>query len=258
MKMKELEARTGVGRETIRYYIREGLLNEPERPKRNVAVYDENHVRRITLIKRLQHERFLPLAKIKDVLARGTAELEAEEMPSLLGFEFLLSARFGAEQSRQPVPLSEVTESTGITLREIEDMDQVGLVTIDKGGSLSKQDAGIVALWGQMRRAGYSEDRGYDISTFGRYVESANELAAKDVEIFLSNLPAHASIVDATQMAETGIVLTNDILGRLRLRAIIRELSRLNARVVQNTSPADALPANGKSVDKTPEEKKKA
>ncbi len=258
MKMKELEARTGVGRETIRYYIREGLLDEPERPKRNVALYNENHVRRITLIKRLQHERFLPLAKIKDVLARGTAELEAEEMPSLLGFEFLLSARFGAEQSRQPVPLSVVTESTGITLREIEEMDQVGLVTIDQGGSLSKQDAGIVALWGQMRRGGYTEDRGYDIAAFGRYVESANDLAAKDVEVFLSNLPANTSIVDAAQMAETGIVLTNDILGRLRLRAIIRELSRLNARVVQNTSPADALPASEKSDAPTSTAKKKA
>lgn len=253
MKMKELEARTGVGRETIRYYIREGLLDEPERPKRNVAVYDENHVRRITLIKRLQHERFLPLAKIKDVLARGTAELEAEEMPSLLGFEFLLSARFGAEQSRQPVPLREVAESTGITLREIEEMDQVGLVTIDKGGSLSKQDAGIVALWGQMRRAGYTEDRGYDMSAFGRYVESANDLAAKDVEVFLSNLPANTSIVDAAQMAETGIVLTNDILGRLRLRAIIRELSRLNARVVESTAAKD-----GQATAETSQEKKKA
>ena len=33
MKMKELEDRSGIGRETIRYYIREGLLPEPERPK---------------------------------------------------------------------------------------------------------------------------------------------------------------------------------------------------------------------------------
>ena len=39
MKMKELERETGVGRETIRFYIREGLLPEPERPKRNVAAY---------------------------------------------------------------------------------------------------------------------------------------------------------------------------------------------------------------------------
>ena len=34
MKMKELETRTGVGREAIRFYIREGLLPDPEKPQR--------------------------------------------------------------------------------------------------------------------------------------------------------------------------------------------------------------------------------
>ena len=43
MKMAELERRSGVGRETIRYYIREGLLPEPERRARNVAVYGDVH-----------------------------------------------------------------------------------------------------------------------------------------------------------------------------------------------------------------------
>ena len=37
LKMKDLERTTGVGREAIRFYIREGLLPEPERPSRNVA-----------------------------------------------------------------------------------------------------------------------------------------------------------------------------------------------------------------------------
>jgi len=32
MRMRELEVKTGVSRETIRYYIREGIVPEPERP----------------------------------------------------------------------------------------------------------------------------------------------------------------------------------------------------------------------------------
>jgi len=253
MKMKELEARTGVGRETIRYYIREGLLDEPERPKRNVAVYNEAHVRRITLIKRLQHERFLPLAKIKDVLADGAEELDPEQLPSLLGLEFLLSARFGDEQSRQPVPLSEVMETSGVALKEIEDMGAEGLVTIAAGGTMSKQDAGIVSLWGQMRKAGYGEADGYEVGTLKRFAEVGEALAARDIEIFFSHLPAGTGVAEATQMAEAGIVLTNDILGRLRLRAIIRELSRRNARLIESAAPA----ADGKA-EVAPEEKKKA
>ncbi len=53
LKMKDLERMNGVGRETIRYYIHEGLLPEPERPARNVAWYSEEFVERIDAIKEL-------------------------------------------------------------------------------------------------------------------------------------------------------------------------------------------------------------
>ncbi len=243
MKMKELEARTGVGRETIRYYIREGLLAEPERPKRNVAVYDDSHAVRIALIKKLQHERFLPLAKIKDVLDGG--ELDAEQLPSLLGLEFLLSARFGDEQSRQPVALSEVAETTGVGLKEIEEMDRIGLVSIAAGGTMSRQDADIVGLWGQLNDAGFNEEIGYRVAELKRFVEAANALAARDVENFFARLPAGTSAVDATSLAEKGIILSNDILGRLRLRAIIREVAEHNARAVEGVSSKERSSGSG-------------
>jgi len=234
--MKELEARTGVGRETIRFYIREGLLDEPERPKRNVAVYDNTHVRRVALVKRLQQERFLPLTKIKEMLADGAGELDAEQLPSLLGLEFLLSARFGDNQSRQPVALSHVADESSVTLQEIEEMDRLGLISIAVGGTMSKQDADIVNLWAQMKDAGFGEAQGYDVASLARFAEMADVMAARDVEVFLSHLPADAEITDATSQAENGILLTNDLLGRLRLRAIIRELAERNARAVEGAS----------------------
>jgi len=239
MKMKELEARTGVGRETIRFYIREGLLDEPERPKRNVAVYDNTHVRRVALVKRLQQERFLPLTKIKEMLANGAGELDAEQLPSLLGLEFLLSARFGDNQSRQPVALSHVADESSVTLQEIEEMDRLGLISIAVGGTMSKQDADIVNLWAQMKDAGFGEAQGYDVASLARFAEMADVMAARDVEVFLSHLPADAEITDATSQAENGILLTNDLLVRLRLRAIIRELAERNARAVEGASSED-------------------
>ena len=44
LKMRDLERETGVGREAIRFYLREGLLPEPTRPARNVAHYTQEHV----------------------------------------------------------------------------------------------------------------------------------------------------------------------------------------------------------------------
>ncbi len=230
--MKELEERTGVGRETIRYYIRTGLLAEPERPKRNVATYSEAHVTRVALIKRLQQERFLPLNVIKDMLDKGGDALDAEHLPSLLGLEFLLSARFGDEQSRQPIALSAVADTTSVTLVEMEEMDRMGVIKIAVGGTMSKQDAGIVALWGKLKDAGFSEDIGYSVSILSEYVTAADALAASDVETFYTHVPREVNTMDATSMAETGINLTNEIMARLRLRAIIGEVAARNAAAV--------------------------
>ena len=53
MKMRDLEAKTGVNRETIRVYFREGLLPEPNRPARNVADYGDEHARAVTAVRKL-------------------------------------------------------------------------------------------------------------------------------------------------------------------------------------------------------------
>ena len=62
-------------REAIRFYIREGLLPDPERPARNVAYYDPSCVERILLIKELQQKRYLPLSVIKAIVAAPTEKL---------------------------------------------------------------------------------------------------------------------------------------------------------------------------------------
>ena len=69
LKMKDLEAETGVSREAIHFYLREGLLPEPNRPKRNVAHYSNEHVVRIRAIKQLQQDRALSLGAIKQILS---------------------------------------------------------------------------------------------------------------------------------------------------------------------------------------------
>ena len=68
MKISKLVQRTRVSKETVHYYIREGLLPKPRKRGRNIADYDEGYVERIRLIKELQDRYFLPLAVIKNIL----------------------------------------------------------------------------------------------------------------------------------------------------------------------------------------------
>lgn len=72
LDLTELADRAGVSIRTVRYYIQQGLLQEPE-ARGPGAHYSEEHLDRILLIKRLQKEH-LPLAEIRKAIQTGAAE----------------------------------------------------------------------------------------------------------------------------------------------------------------------------------------
>lgn len=80
MRMAELERLSGVPRETIHYYLREGLLPTPSRPGKTQALYDESHLERLRLIRCLREEKYLPVAVIRSILQAG---LERPPSPDL-------------------------------------------------------------------------------------------------------------------------------------------------------------------------------
>ena len=68
MRISELSRHSGVPTTTIKYYIRDGLLPPGSRSQRNQASYDEDHLRRLDLIKALQDVAGLPLDVVREVL----------------------------------------------------------------------------------------------------------------------------------------------------------------------------------------------
>jgi DNA-binding transcriptional MerR regulator len=83
LKIRDLVERTGVSRETVHYYIREGLLPKPRKRGRNIADYDDSYVERIRMIKELQDNYFLPLAVIKNILKNRKKSPEGQSFLSL-------------------------------------------------------------------------------------------------------------------------------------------------------------------------------
>ena len=71
MRMAELARATGVSRDTIHYYLREGLLPKPTKGGRTVAYYDDSHLERLRLIRRLREEKYLPVAVIRRLFDAG-------------------------------------------------------------------------------------------------------------------------------------------------------------------------------------------
>lgn len=68
IRMAELSRQTGVSVPTIKYYLREGLLAPGEATSANQALYNQEHVDRIRLVRSLSKVAKLPLATIAEVL----------------------------------------------------------------------------------------------------------------------------------------------------------------------------------------------
>lgn len=72
-KVSELADKTGVTKRTIHYYISKGLLM-PAKGKGVNSIYDDEHLKRILLIKRLQAE-YMPLNKIREYILKNPLDV---------------------------------------------------------------------------------------------------------------------------------------------------------------------------------------
>ncbi len=108
--LTELCALTGVTPRTVRYYIQQGLLRSAAQPGPGVK-YDDGHLARLRLIRRLQREH-LPLAEIRrrlealDDQAVAEAVAQPDGSPdAALDYVHGLLARSGSPPlARRPVP----------------------------------------------------------------------------------------------------------------------------------------------------------
>ena len=71
-KVSELAEKAGVTKRTIHYYISKGLLLPPEGSGVN-SVYNDEHLNRLLLIKKLQSE-YMPLNKIREYILENPKE----------------------------------------------------------------------------------------------------------------------------------------------------------------------------------------
>src|SRR5258708_2107987 len=173
MKMRELEARTGLNRETIRVYLRHGLVPVPQRPLPNVADYDESHVRAILAVRDLQVGSGLTLRQIKQTLngQHGDRRIEAGAFQHL---EALVATRVGLDDRQ--ISIASLLKAFPHAVKDAKALQAIGIVEIKEtaaGPCLSVTDARLVTIWGEMRTAGFTEETGFSPDVLAFYVEPA-------------------------------------------------------------------------------------
>jgi DNA-binding transcriptional MerR regulator len=226
LKMKDLERATGVGREAIRYYIREGLLPEPERPERNVAWYDASFVERILLVKRLQSERFLPLSVIKGIVGdeRHLSDRESQALSALTG---KIVPAIERERPHGAETLPKLAKRVGLQVAELREMASLGVVElVVRGGRqcLEGTSVALVETFARVRAAGFTADI-FPVSDIAIYVEMVQWLTREELQRFGTRVAAKVDAETARRMAQDGIDRMNELIALLRTSILLRAIA---------------------------------
>ena len=127
-RMKDLVNLSGVSKQTIHFYLREGLLPPTVRTSKNMAYYDESTVDDIRLIKELQEKRYLPLTVIREVLKGSREGNDFLEEDHLDFYEHLFGEITGHIANRQLDEKSFLAVS-GLTENELIQLIRMGIIS---------------------------------------------------------------------------------------------------------------------------------
>lgn len=226
MKMRDLEARTGLNRETIRVYLRHGLMPEPLRSGPNVADYDESHVRAAVAVRDLQRDSGLTLRQIKNVLngQQGERRVEASAFQHL---EALVATQVGVDD--REVPIASLLAAFPHAASDAETLEALGMVKrvkTEAGMALSVTDTRLVTLWGEMRAAGFTEAAGFPPEILSYYLQPAEFIAEREATLFLERTEGKIDEAEAAAMLQVALRLMLDFFGLLRMKAFLRRIHR--------------------------------
>lgn len=248
LRMRDLERLTGVDRETIRVYFREGLLPSPVRPKRNVAHYSDVHVRGILTVRNLHQNGRVPLKQIRRAMS-GDALAIPSDATSFVQLEALVAAQMDTGEAL--VPLSRIEAQCPGASRDARAFSKVGALEIvrrRRTNCVSRTDARLLALWNRMREAGFSEANGFSPEVVDAYVETANALAHIEVKRFLSIVRGRFDEPQAAHLALTAITVMIEFFGLLRMKAVLSEMKEQTNRTPVRAKSSRSSTANTRSM----------
>ncbi len=222
LKMSELAERSGVSAGTIRYYLREGLLGGGEdvvRTSRNMAYYPPEYAARITLIKRLQEERFMPLRVI-----RGALDQDPERVLALIELEdrILERALIGSEDGSR-VSRKRAHERYGVPRNVLERLAEIGVLTPNRRG-YGHDDVKIIEAIASFRAGGYDEELGFTVYDTLRYREALEPLVEQEVHALLERLAGEVEVERALEIVAAGAEPLRELIGAMHSKLLLAAL----------------------------------
>jgi DNA-binding transcriptional MerR regulator len=236
MKMRELEERTGVHRETIRVYLRYELVPPPSRPRKTTADYGEEHVKAIMAVRRLQQDSRLTLPQIK-ALMNGDANEKRVSANVFSHLEQIVAARVGLDDHLVSLDALAIRyKHARKDARALAAFDAIGIIPDEAG------DAELLSIWGEMRNEGFLEDLDFSPKMLDFYVEAARFVGGWEARTFLDRTEGRIDEEAAAMMIERALPLMLNFFGLLRRKEFLKAI-RTGGAAERTLTPPGVAPA---------------
>lgn len=223
LRMKDLCARTGLNRQAIHFYVREGLLAPGDKTSRNMAWYDESHVERILLVRKLQHERFLPLQAIKALLDQRDESFDEGQR----AFLHELRLRLSVDRDEAAVAADDLVEAGRIAAQDLERLEAAGVSGIGRDAQgrlrITGEALPIVEILGQLRALGFTEAQGFQAQDVLVYERLVTELLRQEARILARGMAGTPPDEGAARIIRA-LPLVHELLARLHRTRILAYL----------------------------------
>ncbi|MDQ1048844.1 MerR family transcriptional regulator [Streptomyces sp. V4I2] len=209
MRLAELSERSGVSTATIKYYLREGLLTPGRQINATTAEYDEEHLRRLRLVRAMIQVGRVPVATVREVLRHVDDDS--------LGRTIRLGAALWA-LPQVPEP-DEEDEHIRAAHREVDQLlETLGWSNARALVTISPAYRSLVVAIATFRRLGYDWDPELNLA----YARLMHQAAVLDLDF----VETHPSEAEKVETAVAGAIFVEPMLQALHRLAQEEESAR--------------------------------
>ncbi|MFI6012925.1 MerR family transcriptional regulator [Streptomyces sp. NPDC051243] len=209
MRLAELSEHSGVPIATIKYYLREGLLAPGRQINARTAEYDEDHLRRLRLVRAMIQVGRIPVATVREVLGH----VDDDSLPRTIRMG---AALWALPQAPEPDEEDEHVRAAHEAADEL--LESLGWSNAQALVTISPSYRSLVVAMAALRRTGYDWDPQL-LLAYARLMHGAAVLDLNFVE-------SHGSEAERVETAVLGTVLVEPMLQALHRLAQEEESAR--------------------------------
>jgi hypothetical protein len=154
----------------------------------------------------------------------GRGGLTVDEIKTLVEIDGKLFQNLKENPILKPVTAPQLSKRTGVSLKEIKDMEHHHVLTpIQKGKKklYEEDDIRLVECWGKIRRLGFTQKLGFDVSDMKIPRELMERIVEEEAKILTSKVSGSVPAAKIAKMVEDATAILNTMMGVMHKKLIV-------------------------------------